>query len=219
MANVLRYTLAERLVHLLASATYVYLLGTGLAFWTPALYWMAVVLGGGYLSRQLHPWAGLIFTMAVVWLWVVWHSDLRIRDHDRRWRRAIGSYVRNEDGDVPGAGRFNYGQKVFFWVMAFGGIALLASGCVMWFVAAVPADLLAVRAVATLVHAVAALLTVGGFIVHVYMGVAVVPGGLHAVVHGDVSEEWARYHHPLWLWDLRGAAAPRHTAGRSDPGA
>ena len=55
------------------------------------------------------------------------------------------------------------------------------------------------RLLATLIHAVAALLTMGGFIVHVYMGVAVVPGGLRAIVHGDVSEEWASHHHPLWL--------------------
>ena len=40
--------------------------------------------------------------------------------------------------------------------------------------------------------------TIGGFIVHIYMGVAVVPGGLSAILHGDVSEEWARQHHPLW---------------------
>jgi cytochrome b subunit of formate dehydrogenase len=31
------------------------------------------------------------------------------------------------------------------------------------------------------------------------MGIAVVPGGLGAVIHGEVTEEWARHHHPLWL--------------------
>jgi len=38
-----------------------------------------------------------------------------------------------------------------------------------------------------------------GFIVHLYMGLAVVPGGLSAITHGEVTEEWARHHHPLWL--------------------
>jgi formate dehydrogenase subunit gamma len=45
---------------------------------------------------------------------------------------------------------------------------------------------------------VAALLTIGGFIVHLYMGLLVVPEGLSAILHGDVSERWARRHHPLW---------------------
>jgi cytochrome b subunit of formate dehydrogenase len=30
------------------------------------------------------------------------------------------------------------------------------------------------------------------------MGIAVVPGGLSAIVRGEVSGEWARQHHPLW---------------------
>ena len=83
----------------------------------------------------------------------------------------------------------------------------------MWFVADVPRDLHLLADVATLVHAVAALVTIGAFIVHVYMGVAVVPGGLDAILHGDVSEEWAKHHHRLWLEELR-AAAP----AASDPG-
>lgn len=211
-----RYAFGERIVHSVAGLSYVYLLLTGLAFWTPALYWVAVVLGGGYLSRVLHPWVGLVFAAAVVWMYAVWRRDMRITVHDRVWRKAIGRYIRNEDERVPPAGRFNYGQKMLFWLMAWGGVALLISGLVMWYVAAVPEDFLVVRSVATLVHAVAALLTIGGFIVHVYMGVAVVPEGLTAIVHGDVSEEWARHHHPLWVAELR-ASETRVPAGSVEP--
>jgi formate dehydrogenase subunit gamma len=203
-----RYRVAERLVHALAGGTYVYLLLTGLAFWTPALFWLAVVLGGGFLSRMLHPWAGLAFTATVVWMVVAWRRDMRISAEDRRWRQAIARYIRNEDSLVPPAGRFNYGQKMFFWLMAWGGLALLASGLVMWFVDSIPSELLAVRTVATFLHALAALVTIGGFIVHVYMGVAVVPGGLDAIVHGEVSEEWARQHHPLWFAQLQSTEGP-----------
>jgi formate dehydrogenase subunit gamma len=194
-----RYGFNERLVHAVAGVSYLYLLLTGLAFWTPWLYWLAVILGGGYLSRVLHPWVGLVFMAAVVWMWAVWRRDMRITAQDRVWRKAIGAYIRNEDARVPPAGRFNYGQKMLFWLMAWGGVALLLSGLVMWFVAAVPWELRFVRLMATLVHAVAALLTIGGFIVHVYMGVFVVPGGLHAVIHGDVSERWAKHHHARWV--------------------
>jgi formate dehydrogenase subunit gamma len=201
------------MVHAVSGLSYVYLLLTGLAFWTPALYWLATALGGGYRSRWLHPWIGLIFSAAVVWMFVLWRRAMRITDDDRAWRRAIGAYVRNEDHGVPKVGRFNYGQKMLFWLMVAGGAALLLSGIVMWYVADVPWDLRMLRYAATLVHAVAALVTIGAFIVHVYMGVAVVPGGLRAVVHGGVSEEWARHHHRLWLEELR-AAAP----AASDPG-
>jgi formate dehydrogenase subunit gamma len=197
--RIVRYVFRERLMHAAAALSYLYLLLTGLAFWTPGLYWIAVVLGGGYLSRLLHPWVGLVFAGTLVWMFVTWRRDMRATPEDRAWRKAIGHYIRNEDEKVPPVWRFNYGQKQLFWLMVWGGAALLLSGLVMWFVAPIPWDLRLLRYTATIVHAVAALLTIAGFIIHVYMGVAVVPGGLDAVIHGEVTEEWARHHHRLWL--------------------
>jgi formate dehydrogenase subunit gamma len=197
--TVLRYTLRERLIHWAAGLSYVYLLLTGLAFWTPALFWLAIVLGGGTMSRMLHPWVGLGFTAAVVAMYVVWRRDMRITPEDRAWRRALRHYIRNEDDRVPPAGRFNFGQKQLFWLMFWGGLMLLGSGLVLWFIDMVPWRLAWVRPLAVVVHAVTALLTLAGFIVHVYMGVAVVRGGMRAIVRGDVTPEWARHHHPLWL--------------------
>jgi formate dehydrogenase subunit gamma len=197
--RVLRYTFRERIVHAAAGLSYVYLLLTGLAFWTPLLYWLAIVLGGGYVSRLLHPWIGLAFSAAVAMMFAIWRREMRTTPEDRAWRKAMRHYVRHEDALVPPAGRFNYGQKTLFWLMAGGGLALLVSGLVMWFVDAIPPELRALRYAAVLVHAGAALATIGGFIVHVYMGVAVVPGGVSAILHGEVTEEWARHHHPLWL--------------------
>jgi formate dehydrogenase subunit gamma len=46
---------------------------------------------------------------------------------------------------------------------------------------------------------VAALVTIGAFIIHVYMGLFMVPGGFTAIVHGYVSPQWARMHHRLWF--------------------
>jgi len=202
--RIVRYAFSERLVHAVAALSYLYLLLTGLAFWTPALYWVAVVLGGGYLSRLLHPWVGLLFAGALVWMFVAWRSDMRTTKEDRAWRKALRHYIRNEDAEVPPAWRFNYGQKLLFWLMVFGGVAMLLSGLVLWFVASIPWELRVLRYTATVVHAVAALATIGGFIIHVYMGTAVVPGGLDAVIHGEVTEEWARHHHPLWLAQITG---------------
>jgi formate dehydrogenase subunit gamma len=199
--RIVRYNFRERMVHAAAALSYVYLLLTGLAFWTPALYWLAIVLGGGYLSRLLHPWVGVLFSVTVLYMYVMWRRDMRTTDADRAWRKAIVHYIRNEDEKVPPAGRFNFGQKQLFWLMVIGGFALLVSGVVLWLVAYVPWALRGLRYAAVLVHAVAALLTIGGFIVHVYMGLAVVPEGLSAILHGEVSERWAGRHHPLWSAD------------------
>jgi formate dehydrogenase subunit gamma len=201
--RVMRYKFGERIVHSFTALSYVYLLLTGLAFWTPGLYWLAIVLGGGYLSRWLHPWVGLLFSGVFAWMFVMWRHDMRITPEDRRWRKAIGHYIRNEDSQVPPVWRFNDGQKGFFWAMIVASAGLLLSGLVLWYVGAIPWNLRWLRYVAVLVHAVSALVTIAGFIVHIYMGLFVVPGGAHAIVHGDVSEEWARHHHPLWYRNLR----------------
>src|SRR5688572_33054615 len=99
--RVLRYGFAERLVHAVAGLSYVYLLLTGLAFWTPWLYWLAIVLGGGYVSRVLHPWVGLVFSVAVLAMFVEWRRDMRTTPADRAWRAAMRQYVRNEDAAMP----------------------------------------------------------------------------------------------------------------------
>jgi formate dehydrogenase subunit gamma len=209
--RLVRYAFPERLVHWTAAITYLYLLLTGLAFWTPALFWLAVVLGGGFLSRVLHPIVGVVFAAIALWMYGLWRRDMRITAADREWRKAMGRYVRNEDHLVPAAGRFNYGQKMLFWVMIWGALVLFVSGMVLWFPAAIPPQARVVREIALLVHAVGALITIGGFIVHLYMGLAVVPGGMSAMLHGEVSEEWARHHHPRWVDEVtRGKTSATH---------
>lgn len=209
--RLVRYRFGERVVHASAAISYVYLLLTGLAFWSPAFYWLAIVLGGGYLSRALHPWAGVVFALVVGRMFVMWRAQMRTTQADRAWRRAMTHYVKNEDDRVPPVGKFNFGQKQLFWVMTWAALVLLVSGVVLWQPQWGPPLPAAARQAAILTHAIAALVTMGAFIVHLYMGLLVVPGGLHAIVHGDVSERWARHHHALWADEARGRAAP---AGR-----
>jgi formate dehydrogenase subunit gamma len=196
-----RYSLVERVVHWTSALTYLYVLATGLAFYSPHLYWIAMLLGGGATSRYWHPWIGLLFLATVVWMWRAWRSDMRITEADRRWGQHMRHYIRNEDELVPPADRFNLGQKYFFWVMLYAGIVLLASGVVLWIPEFLPPEL---RFAAILLHVISALLTVGAFIIHVYMGVAIVRGGLHAMLHGGVSPGWARSHHRLWYQRING---------------
>lgn len=203
-APLLRYTLRERIVHWVAALAYLYLLLTGLAFWSPKLFWLADVLGGGPVVRAWHPWAGLLFVGTVLWMFAEWRRDMRTTAADVAWRRAIRRYIQNEDEHLPPIGRFNIGQKQFFWIMFWGGLALLASGLLMWFTNAIPWNLRLLRQASVLLHAIAFLFTVAAFIVHVYMGTAVVRGGFSSIIRGEVSRAWARTHHALWLAEVAG---------------
>jgi formate dehydrogenase subunit gamma len=216
--RILRYTLGERITHWVAGLSYIYLLLSGLAFWTPWMWWLALFLGGGPVARAVHPWFGLIFTAAVVYMFLLWHRDMYITKQDRDWRGMIGRYVRNEEEELepvkairgfqPWApvDRFNYGQKYLFWVMFWGGVALFVTGMILWFSEYIPWSLRFLRLLSVILHPIAFLVTLGGFIIHVYMGTAVVRGGFTSVIRGEVSEPWARFHHRLWLEKITGTA-------------
>lgn len=207
--RVIRYTFRERMIHWLAGLSYIYLLLSGLAFYTPYLYWMSSILGGGPTARFWHPWFGLLFAVAMFLMDGIWRRDMRITDDDRRWIRAVRNYIENRDDQVPATGRFNAGQKQFYWVMFWSALVLLVSGLVMWFPEFVPAGLHWLRGFMILIHEIAALVTIGAFIIHVYMGVFMVKGGFKAIVHGYVSTRWANAHHRLWLERARGSAPER----------
>ena len=205
-----RYTLSERVHHWIAAFTYLYCLITGLAFWSPYMYWLATLVGGGPTARFWHPWLGLGFTLSVFWMFKMWHGDMRLTEADRRWSKAIQYYIKNEDEKLPPIGRFNYGQKLFFWLMLYGVILLLISGFGMWLVESIPWSLGWLRYLAVTVHVVAALATIGAFIIHVYMGTAMVRGGFTSIIRGEVTATWAKTHHRLWYDEMtKGTSAEK----------
>ncbi len=196
--RVLRYNFNERLMHWVAGLSYIYLLMTGLAFWTPWLFWLAVILGGGTISRILHPWAGVIFFFAVLWMYAKWAPQMRSTERDKEWWHSLGHYVRNEDAEVPAEERFNAGQKSLFWGFFWCGIVLFLTGLVLWEPHWLSWDLRWLRLAAVILHPIAALVTIALFMIHVYMGTLIERGAFGSVVRGDVSRKWAARYHRLW---------------------
>jgi formate dehydrogenase subunit gamma len=207
--RVLRYTFHERLIHWMAGLSYVYLMLTGLAFWSPWLFWIAVIFGGGTIARELHPWIGLIFVTAVLLMYRMWAVQMHETPDDKRWWAAIGHYIRNEDDEVPTAGRFNGGQKLLFWGFFWCGILLFLSGIILWFPQWIPWNLRFLRLLAVIVHPAAALITIGLFIIHVYMGTAMERGAFGSVIRGDISAKWAQRYHGSWYEEITRGSATR----------
>lgn len=200
-----RYTFKERVMHWTTGLTYLYCLGTGLAFYTPHLYWLAYMLGGAPTSRFWHPIVGIVFVIGTFWMNSMWRRDMAITEVDRRWLDHTQAYITNDEEHTPLSDRFNGGQKLFYWLMVYGALLLLLSGMFLWFPEYIPRQSAWVRGVMILLHEIAALATIGGFIIHVYMGVFMVPGSMTAVTTGWVSRAWARTHHRLWYLRITGS--------------
>ncbi|HXA86932.1 MAG TPA: formate dehydrogenase subunit gamma, partial [Candidatus Dormibacteraeota bacterium] len=168
------------------------------------MYWLAAVLGGGPTIRFWHPWMGLVFMISIFWMHLKWKDDMVTTGEDRTWQKHLKDYVENRDDKMPPQHRFNAGQKQFWWIMLYGSLILLATGIVMWFPEKMPPNLHWVLPIVVFIHSATALVTIAGFLVHVYMSVFVTPGSMKAMLDGNVSTDWARTHHRLWYEKITG---------------
>jgi formate dehydrogenase subunit gamma len=201
--GVLRYSLSERVLHWFVALTFIYLMLSGFAIGYPRMAWLYDVLGGGQTVRFLHPIVGAAFSAGVVVMLFMWLRDMTFDDSDRAWTRDLRNYVREGHSRVD-IGRFNAGQKGYFWFAVVTGVLLLVTGIPLWFPGLMSAGW---NQIARLIHHALFLLTVGGFIVHVYMSTVMLPGTMPGMTGGRVTRAWAAWHHPRWF--------RRHEAGHN----
>src|SRR5436853_4297982 len=109
--QVVRYTLLERVNHWINAISYSYLLATGLALFTPHLYWLAAVLGGGPTVRFWHPWMGLVYMASLLWMNSAWKRDMVTTAEDLEWQKHLKDYMENRDEKVQTQHRYKARQK------------------------------------------------------------------------------------------------------------
>jgi formate dehydrogenase subunit gamma len=202
--QVVRYTFPERAAHWINAIAYTYCMVTGLALFTPYMFWMATALGGGGTTRFWHPWVGLVYLVTIFWMNSQWRPDMRPIPEDEQWNKSLENYIKNNDGAMPAQGRFNAGQKMFWKGILWSALVLLVTGVAMWIPEMLPRGAHFVLTVLVFLHSVAALVTICLFIIHVYMSVWMTPGSMKAMMDGTVSNRWARAHHRLWYEKVTG---------------
>ena len=193
--TITRFSYYERVVHWTVALTFVYLALTGLALWSPRLYWLAEVFGGGETVRAWHPWAGVIFSAALGQMFINWARQMWLDRDDRRWLMQTHKYAMHDESGLPEPGRFNAGQKSMFWIQCLCAVILLGSGIVLWWPEAMSRQW---RLIAIVLHPASAVLSMAGIIIHFYMATIATPGSLRGMVQGWVSKDWAKAHHPKW---------------------
>jgi formate dehydrogenase subunit gamma len=201
--ELLRHPVYSRVLHWSVAIFFILSLLTGFAIYSPWLFhWIAPLFGGGPRTRALHPWFGLLFTVFFFFQSLNWWAPMAWTEVDRRWMKGIRGYVTNrqplESEDV---GFFNGGQKLYFWAIVVSAILFLITGLLLWFTDLTPRWVVAVSYV---VHDLAALVMLGGFIIHIYEGTAQQPGTFRSMIDGTVKENWAWTHHPGWFRTVTG---------------
>jgi formate dehydrogenase subunit gamma len=199
----LRHPVYTRVLHWSVATFFILALLSGFALYTPWLFHLLTPLfGGGPMTRLLHPWFSLGFVALFALQLFNWLKPMAWTPDDWRWLRRLKEYVTNAERVEPEyTGFFNAGQKLYFWTIATSAIVFLISGMPMWFPNTFGRPAVAVGYV---LHDLAALVMLVGFIVHIYEGTAAQPGTFQAMTRGTVERRWVWTHHPAWYRQATG---------------
>ncbi len=175
------FGILTRFLHWLAALSFSLLVITGL------MVVFGKFLGGGALimsGRSVHLIAAIVFCLSAAGLFLIWLKDMLPMPHDILWLFIMGGYLSKKKKPIP-AGKFNAGQKIWFWLATIGGGVMAWSGYNLYSFAA-PTDQL--RQMAILHNFLAAGL-VGFFIIHLYMSLFAIKGSLASMITGYKSPE------------------------------
>jgi formate dehydrogenase subunit gamma len=195
--ELVRHPVYTRVLHWSVAGFFLLALMSGFAIYSPWLFRvMTPFFGGGPTTRLLHPWFSLGFVACFALQFLNWLQPMTWTADDRRWIRRLRAYVTNTDRLEPDyVDFFNGGQKLYFWAIVLAAVLFLVSGISMWFPTAFGRGVVSVSYV---LHDLAALVMLGGFVLHLYEGTAASPGTFRSMVRGTVDRRWAWTHHPAW---------------------
>ena len=191
---IVRHSIFVRVAHWWVAVFFILAFLSGAALFSPRFYSLSNLFGGGYSARQLHPWFSIFFTLGLLLLFFRWAGQMKWSASDSRWMKEFKRYLRYEE--IPDVGKFNGGQKLFFWAVSLGGLVLLLTGIVMWFPTSFP---LWLRYLSYPLHEILFILFALAIIYHLYITLFALGGTLRAMTRGTVTKSWAKGHHPRWF--------------------
>lgn len=191
--EVQRFTLIERGIHLFRLISFVILTVTGLILAFNASNWLDLLFKSPEQMLDIHIWAGIVFIITTVLGIVVWFKDAIFAAYDKAWVKIIGGYL-GYKGEVP-AGRFNAGQKMFYWYTTIFGLIMSITGVILIFRYSFGLSTICIMST---IHNFFGFVLIAGVLAHAYLGTVANPGTWRVLVDGYVTEEWAKHHHPFW---------------------
>ncbi|UUM31758.1 formate dehydrogenase subunit gamma [Vibrio japonicus] len=167
------------------------------------------------LAKQYHNYMGPIFGVLLVCVLLKWWRKSVFTKVDFVWFMKLGGMVGKHKGSHPSAGFSNAGEKALYWLLIVVGSVVAASGLVLDF--PIFGQTRGDMELSNLIHMLAALILICGFIFHIYIGLFGMEGALEGMVTGEVDETWAKEHHDLWYEEVmakeRGEAPAEEAQG------
>lgn len=197
-----RWSRIEMWLHWFVAITFILMAITGLGLLLGRALLIPILGHEGFgawafFAKYLHNVLGPFFFVGLLLMTLIWVRDnLPVRE-DIDW---LLKAARLREGKAS-AGRFNAGEKLWYWFMAVGGIIVCVSGLVLDF--PLFGQTRGTMQIANIVHGLLSVLWIAGTIGHIYVGTLGTPGAFSGMTQGYVTEEWAAEHHDLWLEDVK----------------
>lgn len=197
----------ERIIHLIAAVAWVILVPTGLIIMFGSSFG-----GGGFVlfMKDLHGVATIFFAISLPFMFAFWFVRMLPVVYDLRWALIVGGYLSKKKRAIP-AGKFNFGQKAWFWVCTLGGFFMIVTGAVMFFLdGTIPGANGAVFGISqieflrlsAIIHNILGAACAVFLLVHIYMAVFCIKGAIHAIINGYKEEEEVYVLHHYWYQEL-----------------
>jgi formate dehydrogenase subunit gamma len=194
-----RFNTFERVMHWIVAASFIILLFSGLGLFSRAFFSYFALFGQPERAILFHKWAGIIFLVSSILLFISFARQmLRFDQDDRKWIAACGGYLSREEREIP-QGKFNAGQKMFGIFAFVATLVMGATGLVIWDPTALARGL---TRFSFMLHSMFFVLLIMGVIVHVYLGSIGNPGTMEGMLWGHVGRIWAKKHHLKWYRDV-----------------
>jgi formate dehydrogenase subunit gamma len=217
--RIVRFDGLERFTHWLTAASFIILGLSGLNMLYGRRLLLPLMGADGFASlthygKIAHNFLSFAFVIGLLLMIALWIRHNLPDKTDMAWLRAGGGMF--SKGKHPAAYKFNAGQKLLFWLVILGGLAISATGYVLMFPFTVT-DMAGMQA-AQVVHAVLALVLIAAIIGHIYIGTLGMEGAFDAMGTGEVDLNWAKEHHSLWVAEeqARGTTAPGAVPGAAE---
>jgi len=153
------------------------------------------LFGGFNTMKTVHNWAGVIFSVSLLFSMIHYLKDSLTYDaDDRQWFKVAGGYL-SKNVKVPPMGKHNPGQKLYYLAILLSGIAIALSGLGIWLMKDNPGVML----LSHLVHNIAFCIFVIAVPVHIYMSTLANPGTFQIMLNGKVPLDLAKKRYPKWM--------------------
>lgn len=196
-----RFTLNQRTAHWFTAGVFWLLAVTGLILLYGKFVLIPVLGAEGFAvtaaaCKEMHNLFGPLFLLAVLAMLILFVKHNFYNLVDLKWFARGGGMF----GGHVSAGRFNAGEKTWFWLVMIFGIALGISGLILEF--AIFGQGREVMALSHMFHGISALVLISISFGHIFLGTAGVEGTLDSMTTGSVDAAWAKAHHDLWYVEM-----------------